>query len=193
MGPANDQNKTSLFKAVAGDALANPAFADAASGLLELPPAQANAGLMAMMQRGAQGAAGRGMTLAEQAQVQREDAAAQRRYNQVRYEGQALSNEESRQRLAFLPEQQAMQISEAQRSALQFGITNAANLRDEVNKDPMIIKAQNALTSYDQFLGAIDQNNTIALQSAIVALAQVQEPDLRCGRMIGSPIRAITR
>jgi hypothetical protein len=179
MAKANnaEQNK-SLFQAVAGDALANPAFADAASGLLELPASQAQTGLMALLQRGMQGAAGRGPTLAEQAQMAGQDRQLERSMDMAKYEGQQLSNQEARMRLAFLPEQQAMQISEAQRTALNFNITNAANLRDEVNKDPMIIKAQNALTSYDQFLGAIDQNNTIALQAAIVGLAQVQEPGL---------------
>ena len=153
------QNK-SLFNALAGDALANPAFAEQAASLQDLPPAQASQGLMAMMQRG-------------MAQSPTGQAAAARQTQMENLQMQKLALEVDQ-----MPVEHAMRLAQAQRDMLAFGEGRIDSMRGEFQKNPMIRKAANALQSYDQFLAAIDQNNTVALQSAIVALVQVQEPGL---------------
>jgi len=58
------------------------------------------------------------------------------------------------------------------------GIKNEGGLRKEFQSAPVVAKAVQALTSYQQLDAALEQDNFIALQSAIVAIAQVQEPGL---------------
>ena len=83
-----------------------------------------------------------------------------------------------RVQIGQLPLELAARQSQLQREMAEFTMKGERDLRKEINADPVILKAQTALTSFDQLVQALDQNNRIALQSAIVALVQVQEPGL---------------
>ena len=149
-----------LFNAIAGDALANPAFAESAASLQSLPPAQATQGLAAMMQQG--------LANSPTGQAQAAQAA----------EMADLELQEQRLKVEQMPVEHALKLAQAQRDILAFGEGRVDSMRGEFQKNPVVQKAQTALQSYEQFLNAIEQNNTVALQSAIVALVQVQEPGL---------------
>lgn len=72
----------------------------------------------------------------------------------------------------------AVKASQAMLAGSQAGIKNESDLRNEFQKMPVVVKAGQSISSWTQLKKALDQNNPVALQSAIVALTQVQEPGL---------------
>ena len=63
-------------------------------------------------------------------------------------------------------------------AALQGGLKSEADLRNEYQKAPLLIKGAQAIGSFTMMKRALDENNPMALQSAIVGISQVQEPGL---------------
>lgn len=90
---------------------------------------------------------------------------------------QALEAQRIQQALN-LSQDRAEAVSRSKRELLEFTIDTEADLRDEFTSDPVVRKAQGALISYDQLTRALLQDDFVALQSAVVAIAQIQEPGL---------------
>ena len=65
-----------------------------------------------------------------------------------------------------------------QLAALQGALKSEGDLRAEYQKAPTMVKGVQAVGSWQMLKRALDQNNEMALQSAIVAAAQIQEPGL---------------
>jgi hypothetical protein len=72
----------------------------------------------------------------------------------------------------------AVKASAAMLAGSQASIKNESELRGEFQKMPVVVKAGQAISSWTQLQKALAQDNPVALQSAIVALTQVQEPGL---------------
>lgn len=63
-------------------------------------------------------------------------------------------------------------------AAMQAGLKSEGDLRAEYGKTPLMVKGTQAVASWSMMKKALDENNEMALQSAIVAAAQIQEPGL---------------
>lgn len=72
----------------------------------------------------------------------------------------------------------AAKANAANLAALQQGLKSENDLRGEYQKSPLLIKGAQAMGSFSMLKRALDENNPMALQAAIVATAQIQEPGL---------------
>ena len=91
----------------------------------------------------------------------------------VEYQEQvALAN------LQMLPLEQAFKVSQATREAMRFIQGTEGDLRAEFNRDPVVMKAASAWQAYSQLTQLATAGDAVAMQAAITAVAQVQEPGL---------------
>lgn len=72
----------------------------------------------------------------------------------------------------------AVKVTASNLQALQGNLKSEADLRAEYQKAPLMVKGVQAVGSWQMMKRALDENNEMALQAAIVAAAQIQEPGL---------------
>ena len=72
----------------------------------------------------------------------------------------------------------AYKVTSAKLTALNGALKTEGDLRNEYQKAPLLIKGAQAMGSFSMLKKALDEDNAMALQAAIVATAQIQEPGL---------------
>ena len=72
----------------------------------------------------------------------------------------------------------AYKVTSANLTALNGALKTEGDLRNEYQKAPLLIKGAQAMGSFSMLKKALDEDNAMALQAAIVATAQIQEPGL---------------
>lgn len=152
------------------------------SGLFNDPTAQTAVGLMSEP-----GSRAMGIQMAATLL----DPAAQQKLANDKLSGQATAQGMTldQQRLALDQQRTAAYIGNmnlddaakaqgAQLEGLKFGLKNEADLRSEYTKAPLVAKGAQAISSWKMLDQALTEDNEMALQAAIVAAAQIQEPGL---------------
>ena len=90
----------------------------------------------------------------------------------------ALDQQRTAAYLANMSYDNAAKVTAANLQALQGALKNEGDLRAEYQKAPLLLKGAQAISSWQMMKRALDQDNQMALQSAIVGAAQIQEPGL---------------
>lgn len=120
------------------------------------------------------------LTAQEQADTRRSEALAGIAEAQLGFEPTRQGIEQAKG-LAYINRmdaQRAKAASDTSLAMLRMGLENEDGLRKEFNADPIVNKTAQAIVSLDQMDRALALNNFQALQAAIVAIVQVQEPGL---------------
>jgi len=140
------------------------------------------AGLLAQGgQVGQQAAAGVTAPLVPQTDLQQEQLLAERERRLLigdQRGAQQAQTALAEARINAIPMEQAIAASKAQRDAMKFVMGTESELRGEVNTDPAIKKAGSGWQAYQQLGNLVLAGDSVAMQAAITAIAQIQEPGL---------------
>jgi hypothetical protein len=72
----------------------------------------------------------------------------------------------------------AAKVTATNLQAMAGALKSEGDLRNEYQKAPLLVKGAQAVGSWQMLKRSLDENNPMALQAAIVAAAQIQEPGL---------------
>lgn len=90
----------------------------------------------------------------------------------------ALDQQRTQAYIGNMSYDNAAKATANQITALQGALKSEADLRSEYQKAPLLVKGAQAIGSWQMLKRALDEDNAMALQAAIVATAQIQEPGL---------------
>ena len=114
----------------------------------------------------------------EQMALGRRQAEADLSATQARREASEAAGALSQARLANIPLENAMALGSQQAQIADRLADNAVDFQKLIRTNPGVLKGVEALTAWEQVNAALDLNNPVALQSAIVGTVQIQEPGL---------------